>query len=213
MAEDPANRRINGGGPSRYFLQIIPKDRAAYFNYGSGRRRRSLQRFHIVSVSKRAASGEILSFLATGLGPTIPRVPSGQPFPSAPLASVNSPVLVMVNGKPSEVLSAAGFPVSVDGYQVNFQFLRTQLKVHRSLCLRRRGSPVRLSASESNEPPGLATAGYGPVGGPLSRAARCASTQGLSTAVAERPAYPRALVRAGCCASGEECGNSSGFGN
>jgi uncharacterized protein (TIGR03437 family) len=56
----------------------------------------------------------------TGLGP-VPGVDPGQPFPSNPLAFVNSPVGVTVNGKTAEVLGAVGFPGSVDGYQVNFQ--------------------------------------------------------------------------------------------
>ena len=42
-------------------------------------------------------------------------------FPSSPLAVVNSPVAVTVNGKPAEVLSAVGYPGALDGYQVNFR--------------------------------------------------------------------------------------------
>jgi uncharacterized protein (TIGR03437 family) len=57
----------------------------------------------------------------TGLGPTRPGVDPGQPFPSSPLASVNSAVEVMVNGKSAEVLAAAGLPGALDGYQVNFR--------------------------------------------------------------------------------------------
>ena len=60
-------------------------------------------------------------FLLTGLGPTVPAVDPGQPFPSSPLANVNSPVEMTVNGKAAEVLGAAGYPGSVDGYQVNFR--------------------------------------------------------------------------------------------
>ena len=44
-----------------------------------------------------------------------------QPFPSNPLASVNSPVEVTVNGKPAEVLGTVGYPGAVDAYQVNFR--------------------------------------------------------------------------------------------
>ena len=43
------------------------------------------------------------------------------PFLASPLAAVNSPVEVTVNGKPSDVLAADGYPGSVDGYQVNFR--------------------------------------------------------------------------------------------
>jgi hypothetical protein len=121
MAEDPANRRLNGGGPSRYFLHIIPMTVPRILTTDRGAAVVHSGDFAIVSASKPAQAGEILSLFATGLGPTVPRVPSGQPFPSAPLASVNSPIMVMVNGKPSEVLSAVGFPGSVDGYQINFR--------------------------------------------------------------------------------------------
>src|SRR5690348_1317759 len=75
----------------------------------------------LVTAAKPAAAGEILSLFASGLGPVNPGVDPGQPFPSSPLAIVNSPVDVTVNGKPAEVLSATGYPGAVDGYQVNFR--------------------------------------------------------------------------------------------
>src|SRR5258708_5768747 len=40
---------------------------------------------------------------------------------SSPLAAVNSPVGVAVNGKSAELLAAVGYPGAVDGYQVNFR--------------------------------------------------------------------------------------------
>ena len=75
--------------------------------------------FTLVTTSKPATGGEILSIFAAGLGPTDPSVYPGQPFPSSPAAQVNSPVDVTVNGKPPEVLAAAGYPGAVDGYQIN----------------------------------------------------------------------------------------------
>jgi uncharacterized protein (TIGR03437 family) len=75
----------------------------------------------LVSSAKPATAGEILSLFATGLGPTRASLAPGQPFPSSPLAVVNSPVAVTVNGKPAEVLSAVGYPGALDGYQVNFR--------------------------------------------------------------------------------------------
>jgi uncharacterized protein (TIGR03437 family) len=77
--------------------------------------------FSLVSGSKPAAAGEILSVFLTGLGPVRPGVDPGQAFPSNPLAAVNSPVEVIVDGKPAVVLAAVGFPGAVDGYQVNFR--------------------------------------------------------------------------------------------
>jgi hypothetical protein len=76
--------------------------------------------FSLVTASKPAQVGEILSLFARGLGPVNPGVDPGQPFPSVPLATVNSPVEVTVNGKAAEVLSAVGLPGAVDGYQLNF---------------------------------------------------------------------------------------------
>ena len=77
--------------------------------------------FSLVTSSKPAAAGEVLSLFATGLGPVTPGVNPGQPFPSSPLAAVNSPVEVTVNGKAADVLGAVGYPGAMDGYQVNFR--------------------------------------------------------------------------------------------
>jgi uncharacterized protein (TIGR03437 family) len=52
---------------------------------------------------------------------TVHGVVTGQPFPSSPVAAVNSPVQVIVNGKAAELIGAVGYPGSVDGYQVNFR--------------------------------------------------------------------------------------------
>ena len=51
----------------------------------------------------------------------MPAVDPGQPFPSSPAATVNSPIEVKVNGNSAEVLGAVGFPGSLDGYQVTFR--------------------------------------------------------------------------------------------
>jgi hypothetical protein len=75
----------------------------------------------LVTTSKPAMAGEILTLFASGLGPTRPGVDPGQPFPADPPQVVNSPVQVLVNGNPANVLFAGGYPGAVDGYQVNFQ--------------------------------------------------------------------------------------------
>ena len=77
--------------------------------------------FGLVTASRPARPGEILSLIATGLGPTRPGVDPGMPFPASPLALVNSPVVVRVNGTPVEVAYAGGYPGTADMYQVNFQ--------------------------------------------------------------------------------------------
>jgi uncharacterized protein (TIGR03437 family) len=121
FTEDPANRRRNGGGRVRFVLQVIPMFRPEIVNTAGGPAVTHANDFSLVSASKPAAPGEILSLFATGLGPTRPGVDPGKPFPSSPLAAVNSPVDVAVNGRPAEVLAAVGFPGAVDGYQVNFR--------------------------------------------------------------------------------------------
>jgi hypothetical protein len=118
MAEDPASRRINGGGTIRFFLHVIPLTTP---RIAIGPAITHSTDFTLVTASKPAAPGEILSLFASGLGPTNPGVDPGQPFPSSPAAAVNSPVDVTVNGETAEVLSATGIRGAVDGYQVNFR--------------------------------------------------------------------------------------------
>jgi len=120
-AEDPANRRINGGGKQRYVLTVIPMFRPEIVQTPSGPAVTHSSDFSLVTASKPAAAGEVLSLFATGLGPTRPGVNPSAPFPASPPAVVNSPVEVTVNGRPAEVTAAVGFPGAVDGYQVNFR--------------------------------------------------------------------------------------------
>jgi hypothetical protein len=119
--EDPANRRRNGGGRSKFVFQVIPMSAPQIVTAAGGPAVIHSSDFSLVTASKPAAAGEILSLFATGLGPTRPGVDPGKPFPASPLAAVNSPVDVTVNGKSAEVTAAVGYPGAVDGYQVNFR--------------------------------------------------------------------------------------------
>jgi uncharacterized protein (TIGR03437 family) len=121
IVEDPSNRRKNGGGATRNLLHLIPMSWPQIVSTPSGPAISHSKDFSPVTSSKPAATGEILSLVTTGLGPTRPGVDPGQPFPSSPLAVVNSPVAVFVNGKSAQVLAAVGYPGAVDAYQVNFQ--------------------------------------------------------------------------------------------
>lgn len=121
MAEDPASRRINGGASYSLNIYLIPMEQPQIIQTPNGPAIAHSSDFTLVSSSKPAAAGEILSLFATGLGPTVPEVGLGLPFPSNPLSNVNSPVTVTVNGETAEVLAAVGYPGAVDGYQVNFQ--------------------------------------------------------------------------------------------
>ncbi|HCC58766.1 MAG TPA: hypothetical protein DEQ47_16215 [Solibacterales bacterium] len=120
MAEDPGNRRLNGGSPNRYIVHIIPMSVPQIVTTPNGPAITHSSDFSLVNASKPAAAGEILSLFATGLGP-LRGVATGQPFPANPPAAVNSPVQVLVNGNLAEVLGAVGYPGSMDGYQVNFR--------------------------------------------------------------------------------------------
>jgi uncharacterized protein (TIGR03437 family) len=116
MAEDPLNRQTNGAaGKLRFVLHLLPDSRPQIAAVAHSKD------YAVVAAANPAAASEILSLFVKGLGPTAPGVDPGQPFPPSPAYAVTSPVEVLVNGKPAEVLGAVGFPGSVDGYQVNFR--------------------------------------------------------------------------------------------
>jgi hypothetical protein len=119
--EAPANRRINGGNKSRRIVTLFPMSGPQVVSTPAGPAVTHSSDFSLVTGSKPAAAGEILSVFMTGLGPVRPGVDPGRPFPSNPLATVNSAVELIVDGKPAPVLAAVGFPGAVDGYQVNFR--------------------------------------------------------------------------------------------
>jgi uncharacterized protein (TIGR03437 family) len=121
VVEDPASRRSIGGAKRSYILHLIPMSIPEIVTTVNGPAITHSNDFSLVTAAKPAAAGEILSLFATGLGPTVPGVDPGQPLPSSPLAGINSPVEVTVNGKAAEILAANGYPGAVDGYQVNFR--------------------------------------------------------------------------------------------
>jgi uncharacterized protein (TIGR03437 family) len=116
ITEDPAKRRQNGGGHVLAVLYVIPMSRPEIATISSGP-----AVFHSdftpVTAAKPARAGEVLIVQATGLGPTVPGVDFGQPFPTGVFQQVNSPVDVTLNGKPADVnqqnrLARAGGHVS-----------------------------------------------------------------------------------------------------
>lgn len=119
-SEDPANRRIHGGGTFRDVFYLYPKSRPAVITT-AGVPAIIHQDGRVVSSANPAQAGEILTLYASGLGPTTPAVAIGKPFPSPGEARVNAPVEITVNGNTADVLYAGGAPGAVDGYQVNFQ--------------------------------------------------------------------------------------------
>jgi uncharacterized protein (TIGR03437 family) len=125
VQEDPQSRRKNGGGTNRYVMQLIPTFWPAIVISPNGPAVVHASDSSLVTTANPAKAGELLSLYATGLGPTIPGVDPGQPFPASPPSVVSSPVTVTVNGTDAEVLYAGGYPGSVDGYQVNFRLPAT----------------------------------------------------------------------------------------
>lgn len=119
--EDPANRRINGGGKLHGILYLVPLTRPEIVIIPTGPAVVHSSDFAPVTTSRPAKSGEFLTAFATGLGPTRPGVEPGQAFPVSPLQVVNASVEVLVNGQSSPALYAGGYPNSLDGYQVNFR--------------------------------------------------------------------------------------------
>ena len=121
VTEDPANRRVNGGGTQSVILQLFPMFRPTIAMASGGPAVVHSSDFSLVTPAKPAQAGEILTLYATGLGPTNPGVDYGQPFPASASAPVTSPIQVIVNGASANVLYSGSFPGAVDGYQVNFR--------------------------------------------------------------------------------------------
>lgn len=120
FAEDPANRRTNGGGRARFLLTLFPATAPQVVTTSSGPAIMHPD-FSPVTAAKPAKADEVLIVQATGLGPTVPGVDPGQPFPPSPLQAVNSPVQVSVNGQSAQVVNAIGWPGLVNTYRVDFQ--------------------------------------------------------------------------------------------
>ena len=92
FTEDPANRRRNGGGPGtwRWVAHLIPMSAPQVVISASGPAVFHSD-FSPVTAARPARSGEVLIVQATGLGPTLPGVDPGQPFPTDAILRVNSP--------------------------------------------------------------------------------------------------------------------------
>lgn len=120
IAEDPAVRRVNGGGNVRIIMRLIPSVSAEIIATANGAAVTHADG-SLVSTSSPARAGEVLTLYATGLGPTTPPVDFGQQFSQDKVHAVNAPVTVTVDGKPTEVLYAGGYPGAVDTYQINFR--------------------------------------------------------------------------------------------
>ena len=123
MIEDPAYRRLNGGGTARYVIRLIPMSWPEVNTTGTGPAVFHSD-FSLVTVEKPARAGEWLILSATGLGPTVPSVDPGKPFPpyaEGKLHLVNSPLEVTVSGKAAGIRNAIGWPGQSNVFRVDFQ--------------------------------------------------------------------------------------------
>jgi uncharacterized protein (TIGR03437 family) len=120
MIEDPASRRVNGGGPTLFIVHLIPLRRPEIATSSTGPAVFHAD-FSPITSAKPAKAGEVLIVRATGLGPTVPGVDPGQSFPIDALQQVNSPVDVTVNGQSAEVMNKIGWPGQVDTYRLDFR--------------------------------------------------------------------------------------------
>ena len=118
MSEDPAYRRINGGGARRYLFYLVPTERPEIVNVWHSD-------FTAVTAAKPARADEILILSARGLGPTRPGVDPGVPFPANPPQIVNSPIEMTAGGQPVELLNQIGWPGEQNLYRLDFRMAKT----------------------------------------------------------------------------------------
>ncbi len=115
VAEDPSLRRaLGGGGLRRDIVYFVPMERPEILEVLHSDLRP-------VSPQSPARAGETLILRVRGLGPTVPGIERGQPFPFEPLAAVNSPVEATVNGRRAELINKLGWPGSSDTYRVDIR--------------------------------------------------------------------------------------------
>jgi hypothetical protein len=124
VAEDPSMRRINGGGSGKATFYVVPRFWPQVLVEPQGPAVFHADDWSRVSAQKPARPGELLMMWCKGLGPTRPGLlpPGVKPFAAEPpYEQVNSPVDVFVNGVAAEVVSAIGWPGSLDTYRVDFR--------------------------------------------------------------------------------------------
>ncbi len=124
MTEDPAYRRVNGGGTQRYVIHLIPMNWPEVMATAAGPAIFHGSDFSPVTAEKPARAGEWLVISATNLGPARPGVDPGKPFPEWIAGKeyvVNSPLGVTVGGQPAELGTAIGWPVQTNIYRVDFR--------------------------------------------------------------------------------------------
>ena len=110
--EDPAYRRMNGGGKWRIGIMLnavaTPEIVEAY--HGD---------FTAVTQSRPAQPGETVILAVRGVGPTRPVLEPGRSFQQDPLSKVASRIDATVNGQPVVVSNRVGWPGTQDLYRID----------------------------------------------------------------------------------------------
>lgn len=123
MLEDPAYRRVNGGGKSVHFVQLLPMTWPAVQTLQNGPAIYHGNDFSPVSAERPAHAGETLIMSASGLSPVVPDLRLGEPFPAfqeGKLHELTSPVEVTVNGRQAVVVNRTGWPSTKYVYRIDF---------------------------------------------------------------------------------------------
>jgi uncharacterized protein (TIGR03437 family) len=119
--EDPANRRLRKGGVFRFVVHLIPMSYPEVVTTPDGPAVAHASDNSPVTAANPASAGEMLTMVASALGPTRPGLDPGKPFPADPPQVANSPVHVLINGVESEVVYAAGYPNTSNYFRVDFR--------------------------------------------------------------------------------------------
>jgi hypothetical protein len=81
MLEDPANRRVNGGGRYRSIIHLIPMTLPEVLTGATGPSVFHADDFSRVTAEKPTRAGELLVMSVSGLGPVRPNLDPGKPSP------------------------------------------------------------------------------------------------------------------------------------
>ncbi len=122
MAEDPAYRRLNGGGTQRFIVHLTDAIRPEVIMTPGGPAIYHAEDFTPVTPEQPARAGELLVLQAANLGPTRPGVDPGQPFPDWDPAKVPvavTPLEAAVGGQAAEVRNVIGWPGEMNVYRVD----------------------------------------------------------------------------------------------
>ena len=105
----------------RFVVCLIPMTRPEIVVTASGPAVVHASDSSLITATKPAKPGELLTLYATGLGPTRPSLEPGAFFSADPLQVATSPIEVTIGGRTADVLYAGGYPGSSDGFQINFR--------------------------------------------------------------------------------------------